>query len=88
MKYPSKKKLVPLGKKFAEDAGYSVAKSGKVSNGKRGLKRFEWKTIYHLALLMYKGGMIKRAGSRYAFKPKFGLIPYPYIHGLDLRHTL
>ena len=39
MKYPSKSKLVPLGNKFAADAGYSVTTSGKVSNGKRGLGR-------------------------------------------------
>ena len=85
MKYPSKTKLVPLGKKFAGDAGYSFSKSGKVSNGKRGLKRCEWKSAYDLALCLYRGGMIKKAGAGYAFKPEFGLVPYPYIRSLNVQ---
>ena len=88
MKYPSKSKLVPLGNKFASDAGYSVTTSGKVSNGKRGLKRCEWKSAYALALCLYRGGMIMKKGARYVFKPIFGLMPYPYIRGLDMSYTL
>ena len=92
MKYPTKDKLSPLGAKFADDAGYTVTSSGKVSNGKRGLKRCEWKSIYDLALCLYRGGMIAKARingkAGYKFKREFGLMPYPYIRGLDMTNTL
>ena len=92
MKYPTKKKLAPLGAKFADDAGYVVTSNGKVSNGKRGLKRVEWKSVYDLALCLFRGHMIKKirinGKAGYTFKPEFGLMPYPYIRGLDMTHTL
>ena len=92
MKYPTKEKLSPLGSKFAAEAGYTVTSSGKVSNGKRGLKRCEWKSTYDLALCQFKAGMIIKARINgkieYKFKSEFGLMPYPYIRGLDLTHRL
>tara|TARA_X000001388_G_scaffold76028_1_gene72240 strand:- start:64 stop:354 length:291 start_codon:yes stop_codon:yes gene_type:complete len=92
MKYPSKAKLEPLGFRFAEDANYKVCTNGKVTNRKKGLNNTTWKSVYHLALSLYKGKMIKKVRVKgkvnYEFKEIFGLMPYPYIRGVDKTHKL
>lgn len=92
MKYPSKAKLEPLGFRFAEDANYKVCTNGKVTNRKKGLKNTTWKSVYHLALSLYKGNMIKKVRVKgkvnYQFKEIFGFMPYPYIRGVDKTYKL
>ena len=89
MRYPSRKKLVPLALKHINNTGLKVLASGKVSNGKKGLNRFTMPSIYKYGILLYQAGLIERRGMRYSFKSMLcGVMPYPFKTPLDLRETL
>ncbi len=78
MKYPAKSKLNPLARQYADDMGYKILSSGRVTNGRKGLKHFSWKNLYELGLSLYRGGFIIRIGSDYRFITKWCSRPYPY----------
>ena len=88
MKFPSKSNLVPLARKYANDRGYKLLSSGKVSNGKRGLMYSSYKSLYDLGIFLYRNRFIVKHGKRYKFTEFYGNLPYPYLRGVDLRETL
>ena len=89
MKYPSKAKLEPLARKHIDDTGLRVLASGKITNGKKGLNRFEMMSVHKYGILLYQNGFIERKGGKYRFKPMiWGGFTYPFKKPLDLRHTL
>ena len=88
MKYPARSKLIPLAKKKIKDSNYLIKSNGRVVNRKRGMRRMEFRNLYDYAKFLYKNKFIVRKGREYKFVERYGLMPYPYIKGMDLRHTL
>jgi len=88
MSYPMEKNLVPLANKMIEDLNRKILSSGKITNGKQGLKRVCWNSVYDYGITLWIGGHIKRKNGRYYLIPSWKGMPYPYSRGLDMRNTL
>ena len=88
MKYPARSKLIPLAKKKIKDSNYLIKSNGHVVNRKRGANHMDFGTLYEYAKFLYKNNFIVRKGREYTFVERYGLMPYPYIKGMDKRDTL
>ncbi len=80
MKYPSKKNLIPLAEQFIHDhPRLFVLKTGKVTNGKQGLKNTTFESLYDLAVMMYSDGYIQKCGNFYSWVKNYKGMEYPYV---------
>ena len=78
MSYPMAKNLVPLAEKHIEDIGKKVLSNGIVTNGKRGIARICWNSVYDYGITLWEGNMIVRKSGRYKFAESYYGMPYPY----------
>jgi len=88
MSNPLPRNLIPLAEKHIKDTGKKILASGKVTNGKRGIRHDVDNSVYDYGLVLWRGGFIKRKSGHYYLIPNWYGMPYPYKQGLDLRDTL
>lgn len=80
MKYPTPKKLEPLGLELVRDhPRLTLLASGKISNGRKGLRNTTFKNAYELALTLYKDGFIRKVGKGYEWIKNYKGLTYPYV---------
>lgn len=80
MRYPSEKNLVPLAEQFVKDhPNLKLLSNGKITNGKRCMKRIITPSLYDLGKMMYADGFIERRAGRYHWVETWKGLAYPYV---------
>ena len=81
MKYPTERKIKPCVLQFVHDhPRLSILSNGTISNGRRGLANLTIKSVYKLAIIMYKDGFIKRRNNEYLFVNEWHGLKYPFCN--------
>lgn len=79
--FPTKRKINPCTVQFIHDhPSLFMLANGNVSNGKRGLKNLTIKSVYSLAITMWKDGFIVRERGEYVFVNDWHGLKYPFCN--------
>ena len=79
--FPTEGKITPCAEKFIRDhPRLQILANGNVSNCRRGLQNLTIKSVYDLAITMWKDGFIVRRGSEYIFVNEWHGLKYPFCN--------